>query len=155
MITVGILVSYIVNYIFADAGAWRWMLGLAVVPSVILLIGILFMPESPRWLFTIGKEEKAREILSLLRGTKNIDDEIDQMKEAEKENEGGLKELFEPWVRPALIASDLPFAAIHRDKYNYLLRPENIYQCRVRQFRVYIGNGRNRRRQCHHDACGY
>lgn len=104
MITVGILVSYIVNYIFADAGAWRWMLGLAVVPSVILLIGILFMPESPRWLFTIGKEEKAREILSSLRGTKNIDDEIDQMKEAEKENEGGLKELFEPWVRPALIA---------------------------------------------------
>ena len=41
--------------------------GLAVVPSVILLIGILFMPESPRWLFTIGKEEKAREILSSLR----------------------------------------------------------------------------------------
>lgn len=70
MITVGILLSYIVNYIFADAEAWRWMLGLAAVPSLLLLIGILFMPESPRWLFTNGEESKAKKILEKLRGTK-------------------------------------------------------------------------------------
>ena len=50
MITIGILAAYLVNYAFADMGAWRWMLGLAVVPSLILLIGVAFMPESPRWL---------------------------------------------------------------------------------------------------------
>lgn len=104
MITVGILLSYIVNYIFADAEAWRWMLGLAVVPSLLLLIGILFMPESPRWLFTNGEESKAKNILEKLRGTKDIDQEIHDIKEAEKQDEGGLKELFDPWVRPALIA---------------------------------------------------
>lgn len=104
MITVGILLSYIVNYIFADAEAWRWMLGLAAVPSLLLLIGILFMPESPRWLFTNGEESKAKNILEKLRGTTDIDQEIHDIKEAEKQDEGGLKELFDPWVRPALIA---------------------------------------------------
>ncbi|MCY7906975.1 sugar porter family MFS transporter [Bacillus inaquosorum] len=104
MITVGILLSYIVNYIFADVEAWRWMLGLAAVPSLLLLIGILFMPESPRWLFTNGEEGKAKKILEKLRGTKDIDQEIHDIQEAEKQDEGGLKELFDPWVRPALIA---------------------------------------------------
>ena len=35
MITIGILAAYLVSYGFADMGAWRWMLGLAVVPSII------------------------------------------------------------------------------------------------------------------------
>ena len=38
MITIGILAAYLVNYAFANIEGWRWMLGLAVVPSVILLI---------------------------------------------------------------------------------------------------------------------
>ena len=49
MITIGILAAYLVNFAFSDMEGWRWMLGLAVVPSVILLVGIAFMPESPRW----------------------------------------------------------------------------------------------------------
>nr|MDH3175229.1 MFS transporter [Bacillus pumilus] len=48
MITFGILLAYIVNYALADAEAWRLMLGIAVVPSVLLLCGIMCMPESPR-----------------------------------------------------------------------------------------------------------
>ncbi|WP_200416807.1 MFS transporter, partial [Virgibacillus salexigens] len=50
MITIGILSSYLVNYAFAEIEGWRWMVGLAVVPSLILMIGVLFMPEGPRWL---------------------------------------------------------------------------------------------------------
>ncbi|WP_077305403.1 sugar porter family MFS transporter [Terribacillus halophilus] len=105
LITIGILSSYLVNYAFSDAGAWRWMLGLAVVPAVILIIGMFFMPESPRWLLTAGKEDKARSILKRVRGENaSIEDEISEIQKAEKEDEGGIKELFSSWVRPALIA---------------------------------------------------
>src|ERR1700738_2254088 len=48
-ITVGILVAYIVDYAFAAIGGWRWMFGLAVVPATIFGLGMLFLPESPRW----------------------------------------------------------------------------------------------------------
>lgn len=105
MITFGILLAYIVNYVLADAEAWRLMLGIAVVPSVLLLCGILFMPESPRWLFVQGQADRAKEILSKLRQSKQeVEDEIADIQKAESEEKGGLKELLEPWVRPALIA---------------------------------------------------
>lgn len=48
MIVVGILVAYIVNALLAASEAWRTMLGLAVIPSLVLLIGMYFMPETPR-----------------------------------------------------------------------------------------------------------
>ncbi|MEC3607858.1 sugar porter family MFS transporter [Bacillus glycinifermentans] len=104
MITIGILISYLINYAFSDTGAWRWMLGLGLVPSIALLIGIFFMPESPRWLLAKGKEEKARAVLNKMRGEKRVEQEITEIKNAEQQDKGGLKELFEPWVRPALIA---------------------------------------------------
>ncbi|MBU8787467.1 MULTISPECIES: sugar porter family MFS transporter [Bacillus] len=104
MITIGILISYLINYAFSDAGAWRWMLGLGLVPSIALLIGIFFMPESPRWLLAKGKEEKARAVLNKMRGEKRVEQEVTEIKNAEEQDKGGVKELFEPWVRPALIA---------------------------------------------------
>ena len=46
MIVTGILAAFIVNAIFASSGDWRVMLGLAAVPSVVLLIGTAFVPET-------------------------------------------------------------------------------------------------------------
>ena len=50
-VTLGILLSYVVCAMLAPAAAWRWMLGLAAVPGLALAIGMMLMPESPRWLF--------------------------------------------------------------------------------------------------------
>ena len=57
MIVGGILAAFIVNAILASSGNWRLMLGLAAVPSLILLVGMLFMPEhqSP---VTRGREDR-------------------------------------------------------------------------------------------------
>ena len=47
MIVIGILVAFIVNAILASSGDWRLMLGLAAIPSLVLLVGMAFMPETP------------------------------------------------------------------------------------------------------------
>ena len=65
-IVIGILVTNLVNYSLRNEGpdAWRWMVGLGVVPSAVFLAGVAFLPESPRWLVKAGKEDKASVILS-------------------------------------------------------------------------------------------
>jgi MFS transporter, SP family, sugar:H+ symporter len=105
MITVGILLAFIVNALLADSGAWRWMLGLAVVPSVVLLVGMYFMPETPRWLVSRGRDEDARGVLRQSRTEEEAEKEIQDIKEVERQEEGGLRELLAPWVRPALIVA--------------------------------------------------
>jgi len=65
----GILIAYFSNYFMQDLGehAWRWMLGIQAVPSLIFLLAILYVPESPRWLIMKkGKYDEAREILELI-----------------------------------------------------------------------------------------
>lgn len=52
MITSGQFISYIINYLFTSVpGTWRWMLGVAGVPALLQMLLMLFLPESPRWLF--------------------------------------------------------------------------------------------------------
>src|SRR5271163_3534824 len=75
-VTTGILVSYIVDRSLAPEHAWRWMLGLACVPGALLVIGMMAMPESPRWLLKTGAEKAARKALSLVRPANEIDEEV-------------------------------------------------------------------------------
>ncbi|WP_353197142.1 sugar porter family MFS transporter [Parapedobacter defluvii] len=51
-VVLGILVSYLSNYLIGQGGesAWRWMLGVQAVPALLFYILIHFVPESPRWL---------------------------------------------------------------------------------------------------------
>ncbi|KAK6150921.1 hypothetical protein DH2020_015853 [Rehmannia glutinosa] len=65
-ISVGILLGYISNNLFANLRlelGWRIMLGIAAIPSLFLAIGILKMPESPRWLIMQGRVGEAKKIL--------------------------------------------------------------------------------------------
>jgi sugar porter (SP) family MFS transporter len=108
MIVGGILVAFIVNAILASSGNWRLMLGLAAVPSLVLLAGMLFMPETPRYLVHAGEEETAREVLEDLPGDEPPQERIGEIREVEQEEEGGtgLGALWRArWVRPALLVA--------------------------------------------------
>ncbi|CAL1369029.1 unnamed protein product [Linum trigynum] len=69
---VGILLGYVSNYGFSKLPAnqgWRFMLGIGAVPSVILAVGALIMPESPRWLVMQGRLADARRVLDKISDT--------------------------------------------------------------------------------------
>ena len=79
-IVLGILVAYLSNYIIDlivhdQEIAWRWMLGVMVVPSVLFLVFLMTVPETPRWLMARGHEEKAIAISRRLCNTVEESDE--------------------------------------------------------------------------------
>ncbi len=68
-VVLGILVAYLSNFLLSGLGdeSWRWMLGIQALPSLIFLIAVLNIPESPRWLLLRkGKVTEAREVLNLI-----------------------------------------------------------------------------------------
>ena len=79
-VTVGIVVAYGVGLAFEPSGDWRWMLGLGAVPAIALLIGMLRMPQSPRWLVMVGRGYDARATLERIRvdDPAAIDAELDE-----------------------------------------------------------------------------
>jgi SP family sugar:H+ symporter-like MFS transporter len=108
MIVGGILVAFIVNAILASSGDWRLMLGLAAVPSIVLLAGMLVMPETPRYLVLSGDEETAHEVLEDLPGDEAPKERIEEIREVEhqEDEDTGLRALLRAkWVRPALLAA--------------------------------------------------
>jgi sugar porter (SP) family MFS transporter len=104
-ITFGILLAYVVDYAFARIEGWRWMFGLAVIPAAIFALGMLYLPESPRWLAMKGNRESARRVLIRIRGAADVETEIEEVEYTiEKAKQGGgISDLFAPSLRPALI----------------------------------------------------
>jgi sugar porter (SP) family MFS transporter len=76
-VTFGLLLAYTSNYVFSGIGenAWRWMLGIVTLPSLIFFGLTFLIPESPRWLVKHNRVDEAKSVLSLC-GRTNIDLEI-------------------------------------------------------------------------------
>ncbi|CAM9498923.1 unnamed protein product [Phaeothamnion confervicola] len=87
LITVGQVSAGVVDGVLAHAdGGWRYMLGLAAVPSVFMALGFTVLPESPRWLVSAGRPREALLVLQRLRGTTDVRDEMEEMLQ---QNDGG------------------------------------------------------------------
>ncbi|CAK1579609.1 unnamed protein product [Parnassius mnemosyne] len=88
-----------IDVILGSDNGWPYLLGLAVLLSAIQCLMLLFIPESPRYLLLVqSDEEKAREVLSKLRGTGDIDEEINGMhaedRAAKEEEKFTIGDLF-------------------------------------------------------------
>lgn len=110
-IVLGILIAFLTSYWLGPISAWRWMFAGAIVPAVILLVGLAFLPETPRWLLKNGQEEEARRVLASAHGnTVNLDDEIATIREViqmDTEGKPRFRDLFSGFVRPMVIVAIL------------------------------------------------
>jgi MFS transporter, SP family, xylose:H+ symportor len=83
-IATGMVVTYFVNYFIAQGGdvswneaiGWRWMFASGVAPSVLFLLLLATVPESPRWLVEQGRLDKARQVLTRIGGPAYADAEV-------------------------------------------------------------------------------
>ncbi len=106
-ITIGILISFVVGYAFSDAANnWRLMFGTGIVPAAILLGGMFFVPESPRWLIGKGRAAEARQVLSRIHPDDMVDYELAQIQQTvqdEASRKGDWRELFSKRLRTPLL----------------------------------------------------
>ena len=102
-ITIGILGSYLVDFVFAENGQWQMMVGLGAVPGVILGVSMLSMPESPRWFALKGREEEARSVLVRIRGSQSVESELSEIKKTLVHEQGDWRDLLSEAARPALV----------------------------------------------------
>lgn len=100
-ITIGILLAYLVADYFAGSADWRMMFAAGVVPAIILFIGMLFLPNSPRWLVCKGRLPNAKATLQKIRSTSNVDEEINEI-QASIEQKSNWRLLLQRWTWPAL-----------------------------------------------------
>lgn len=104
-ITIGIILAYVIDYIFASHGSWRSMLGFGVLPAVILFIGTFFLPESPRWMVLKGYIKEAEENLKSIRAREDVTRELTEIKQSTKEKRGTWRMLFSKRLRPIMYIS--------------------------------------------------
>jgi MFS transporter, SP family, arabinose:H+ symporter len=98
MIVIGISISFFSNYFLLSLGAnsWRWMLGVQAVPAALYFSLLIFVPESPRWLLSKGREHSALAALAVVHGPAASHQELEFMQAnlLDKSRHFGIRELF-------------------------------------------------------------
>lgn len=95
-LTFGIVLAYAVDLLLTPSGNWRAMFAVVFFPAFILLIGVVRLPESPRWLISQGKLAKARQILLRTRSKTRAERDLHVIYENIKLTDGTWAELFSP-----------------------------------------------------------
>ncbi len=101
----GILISYVVGWLLSGLGeqSWRWMFASAVIPSVLFVIALVFVPESPRWLAKEGRDEESLDVLRRVGEGDGAGQRLSEIKEALAQETGSFSELFQPGMRRLLL----------------------------------------------------
>ncbi|MBU6534007.1 sugar porter family MFS transporter [Streptomyces mayonensis] len=104
MISTGILSSYFVGYLLSDSGAWRWMLAIATVPAIGMLIGLVRLGESPRWLLTRGRTDEARRLLARHHTPAEVERELAEIAESMAEEQRfSYRDVLGKRFRPGIV----------------------------------------------------
>ncbi len=67
MMTMGALIAYVINYLFTSTGNWQMMFLLGLIPALIQIVLLFFMPESPAWLLRQGHAAFAQKVCQMLK----------------------------------------------------------------------------------------
>ncbi len=104
MVVLGIFLAFVVGFILAPFHAWRSMLGISSIPALILVIGSLFLPETPRWLLQQGRVAEARATLVRLGRSAGVDDELAEISLGVKQAGGEMtsRAVLRAMLSPAL-----------------------------------------------------
>jgi SP family galactose:H+ symporter-like MFS transporter len=124
LITVGLLAAYLVNVVFSGSGDWRAMFWAGAVPSVLLVLAAVRLPESPAWLINNGHTDEARAMLGSVAGETGADQVIERYRREEAERQQqrerdrgperrGLGALRAPRLRAAVVVG-LTLAALQQ-----------------------------------------
>lgn len=115
-ITAGILFSYFINAAFAEAVySWRWMLLAGVLPGTVLLIGMCFMGDTPRWLVSKNRDDEAKKVFKKIEPDADVEMEIQHIKETinAESGESNKKFRFRKWmIMPFVVGIGIMFAQI-------------------------------------------
>ncbi|WP_338363446.1 sugar porter family MFS transporter [uncultured Pseudoalteromonas sp.] len=105
-IVLGLFAAFLSNYLIANAAgsaqnilmldiaAWRWMFWAELVPAILFLVGVLFIPESPRYLVAQGKVNDAKTVFSKISND-NLDTQISDVKRSlRSDKKPSIRDLF-------------------------------------------------------------
>lgn len=113
-ITAGILFSYFINAVFAQAVYnWRWMLFAGVVPGLVLFIGMCFMSDTPRWLVSKNRDDEAKKVFVKIEPDIEPEKEIAEIKETLVDNRQEKAFRLKKWmIMPFVVGIGIMFAQI-------------------------------------------
>ncbi|WP_096285083.1 sugar porter family MFS transporter [Mycobacterium ahvazicum] len=103
----GLIVGYLAGYLLAGGHSWRWMLGLAAVPVILLLPLVLRLPDTARWYLLKGRVDDARRALLLVEPAANADAELAEVGRALSEGSPGFKGGIGEMLRPPYLRATL------------------------------------------------
>jgi sugar porter (SP) family MFS transporter len=101
-VVVGLTCAVIVSYFLSFGEHWRWMLASNAVPVPIFVIGLLFVPESPRWMAQKNRPQQALDVLTWIDGRESAESEMRDILSADGQ-QGKWRELFRPGMRFAML----------------------------------------------------
>lgn len=103
-LTLGIVAAYFVDLLFTPSGNWHAMFAMVLVPAMILLLGVGYLPESPRWLVAHGHSEQALAVLSSTRTKANAESDLINIHNSLSEVQLQLRDFFsKPIALPLFI----------------------------------------------------
>jgi SP family galactose:H+ symporter-like MFS transporter len=102
MITGGESIAFLCDYLLADTQSWRLMFATGLIPAFLLLIGMLLMPASPRWMVLQGNLSKAKEILLFIRHPTQVEAELNEIIQYSNLKKSTWSDLFAKNLQPVL-----------------------------------------------------
>jgi sugar porter (SP) family MFS transporter len=100
-VVIGLTCAVVVSYFLSFGEHWRWMLASNAVPVPVFVIGLLFVPESPRWMAQKNRSQEAFDVLMLIDGRESAESEMRDIM-GSSQDQGGWRELWRPGLRFAM-----------------------------------------------------